>query len=156
MNLLVVTGELHPIHFWVKDEIMEGQTVSASCVVSHSCPTSPPVFTWSLHGEAKLQSKQLDDGQWTATSTLNFHPTSTDHNKRLQCTVTYKGGQHHNAYRVLKVKRKCVWQWPLWELMLSTLCISLSLTDICIVQAGCIKNSTLFLLLWIFYAQMKT
>ncbi|TNN68303.1 Myelin-associated glycoprotein [Liparis tanakae] len=101
---ITMIRELHPIHFSVKDEIMEGQTVSASCVVSHSCPASPPVFTWNLPGEAKFQSKQLDDGQWTATSTLNFHPTSTDHNKRLQCTVTYKGGQHHNAYRVLKVK----------------------------------------------------
>lgn len=104
------TGELNPIGFSVKEEVVEGQSVSASCSVSHSCPTSPPVFTWSHPGEERSQPQQLDDGQWTATSTLTFHPTSADHNKPLQCTVTYKGGQHHKASRILRVRRKCVWQ----------------------------------------------
>ncbi|XP_034409170.1 myelin-associated glycoprotein-like isoform X2 [Cyclopterus lumpus] len=103
VSITMIT-ELDPIRFSVKKEVTEGQTVSASCSVSHSCPTSSPVFTWSLPGEAQFQSQQLDDGQWTATSTLNFHPNSTDHNKCLECTVTYKGGQHHKAYTVLTVK----------------------------------------------------
>lgn len=99
----VVTDELNPINLSVK-EVMDGQT--ASCSVSHSCPTSPPVFTWSHSGKAYFQSQQLDDGQWKATSTLTFHPTSADHNKPLQCSVRYKGGQHHKTFEVLKVKCK--------------------------------------------------
>ncbi|XP_029307159.1 sialoadhesin [Cottoperca gobio] len=100
---ITMISELNPIRFSAKDEVKEGQTQSASCSVSHSCPASPPVFKWSHPGEEHFQSQQLDDGQWTATSTLSFYPTSADHNKPLQCTVTYKGGQHHKTSRILKV-----------------------------------------------------
>ncbi|XP_074510091.1 B-cell receptor CD22 [Sebastes fasciatus] len=105
---ITMIGELDPIHFAVKEEVVAGQTVSATCSVSHSCPASPPVFTWSHPGEPQVQSHQLDNGQWTATSTLRFHPTSADHDKPLQCTVTYHGGQHHKTSRILKVKHSPV------------------------------------------------
>lgn len=105
-NFVLGTGELNTIGFSMKEEVTEGQSVSASCSVSHSCPTSPPVFTWSHSGEEHVQPQQLEDGQWSATSTLTFQPTSADHNKPVQCTVTYKGGQHHKTSRTLKVKRE--------------------------------------------------
>ncbi|XP_037308951.2 sialic acid-binding Ig-like lectin 5 [Pungitius pungitius] len=94
-------SELIDIHFNMKEE---GQTEVASCSVPQPCPTSPPVFTWSFPGEQHFQPRQLGDGQWTATSTLRFRPTSADHNKLLTCTVTYKEGQHYKAERVLRVK----------------------------------------------------
>ncbi|XP_033958883.1 Schwann cell myelin protein isoform X3 [Pseudochaenichthys georgianus] len=101
---ITMISELNTIGFSMKEEVTEGQSVSASCSVSHSCPTSPPVFTWSHSGEEHVQPQQLEDGQWSATSTLTFQPTSADHNKPVQCTVTYKGGQHHKTSRTLKVK----------------------------------------------------
>ncbi|XP_059194473.1 myelin-associated glycoprotein-like [Centropristis striata] len=97
-------SELNTIHFSMEDKIVEGQNVSASCSVPHYCPTSPPVFTWNHPGQEHIQSQQLDDSQWKATSTLTFQPSITDNNKTLQCTATYKGGQHHQASRVLKVQ----------------------------------------------------
>ncbi|XP_036929697.1 sialoadhesin-like isoform X1 [Acanthopagrus latus] len=100
---IAMINELPPISFSVKEGVTEGQNVSASCSVSHSCPSSPPVFTWSLSGQAHVQPQQLEDGQWRATSTLTFHPTIVDHNKRLECTVTYHGGRHHKTSKVLKV-----------------------------------------------------
>ncbi|XP_054478277.1 myelin-associated glycoprotein-like [Anoplopoma fimbria] len=105
-NTVTITmiSEPNPIRFSVKEEMIEGQTVSASCSVSFFCITSPPVFSWSLPGEQHLQTQQLDNGQWRETSTLNFHPTSADHNKLLQCNTTYKGGQQYKANRVLRVK----------------------------------------------------
>ncbi|KAK5922390.1 hypothetical protein CgunFtcFv8_019660 [Champsocephalus gunnari] len=101
---ITMISELNTIGFSIKEEVTEGQSVSASCSVAHSCPTSPPVFTWSHSGEEHVQPQQLKDGQWSATSTLTFQPTSADHNKPVQCTVTYKGGQHHKTSRTLKVK----------------------------------------------------
>lgn len=109
-TFLVVTGELSDISFSVKQEVTEGQNVSASCSVSHSCPTSPPVFAWSFSGEAHVQPQQLEDGQWRATSTLTFRPTRADHNKQLECTVRYHGGRHHKTFKVLKVNCKYIWE----------------------------------------------
>ncbi|XP_068180393.1 myelin-associated glycoprotein-like isoform X2 [Antennarius striatus] len=96
-------SELHPIAFTLK-EVIEGQTESASCSVSHTCPTSPPVFTWSLLGQTQFQSEQLEDGRWRATSVLYFHPTRADDNKALQCTVTYRGGMNQKAFKIIKVE----------------------------------------------------
>ncbi|XP_070690761.1 myelin-associated glycoprotein isoform X2 [Pempheris klunzingeri] len=104
MTFLIGTGEPSPISFSMKEEAMEGEAVSASCSVSHSCPTSPPVFTWSHSGGEHFQQQRLDNGQWKATSALTFHPTGAAHHKVLQCTVTYKGGQHHHTSQVLKIK----------------------------------------------------
>ncbi|XP_067458013.1 myelin-associated glycoprotein-like isoform X1 [Thunnus thynnus] len=103
VSITMIT-EPNPINFSVKEEVEEGVKVSASCSVSHSCPASPPVFTWSHSGQEHFQPQQLENGQWEATSTLTFQPTRTDNNKPLQCTVTYKGGQHQKTSKVLKVK----------------------------------------------------
>uniref|UniRef100_A0A672GJV5 Ig-like domain-containing protein n=1 Tax=Salarias fasciatus TaxID=181472 RepID=A0A672GJV5_SALFA len=86
--------------------VKQGQAVNASCSVNHSCPASPPDFTWSRGGETRLQSRQLGDGQWEATSTLTFHPSRTDHRKPLQCSVRYKGGQYQQTFRTLTVECK--------------------------------------------------
>ncbi|XP_077951354.1 sialic acid-binding Ig-like lectin 14 isoform X2 [Gasterosteus aculeatus] len=101
---ITMMSELNDITFTVKEDLMEGQTVVASCSVLHSCPTSPPDFTWSLPGKQHFQPRQLGDGQWTATSTLHFLPTRADHDKLLRCNVTYKGGQSQKAEKLLRVK----------------------------------------------------
>ncbi|XP_030605116.1 sialoadhesin-like [Archocentrus centrarchus] len=101
---ILVGGDPNPINFSVQEEVKEGQTVSASCSVSHSCPTYPPAFHWSHSGEQRFQVQELQNGQWMATSTLTFHPNRTDHNKSLQCRVTYHGGKHQETSQTLKVK----------------------------------------------------
>ncbi|XP_039972936.1 sialoadhesin-like [Xiphias gladius] len=88
----------------VKEEIVEGETVLASCSVSPSCPTSPPVFRWSHSGKEHFHSLNFDDGQWKATATLTFHPTRADHNKPLLCAIRHIGGQEQETSKLLKVK----------------------------------------------------
>ncbi|KAM6995336.1 sialic acid-binding Ig-like lectin 14 [Tautogolabrus adspersus] len=100
---IAMISEPDPVSFSVNNELNEGETVSASCSVSHSCPASPPVFTWSHSGEKILQEQQLDAGQWKATSTLTFNPTHADHEMTLKCSVRYKGGKHTTESKVLNV-----------------------------------------------------
>ncbi|XP_019220672.1 myelin-associated glycoprotein isoform X2 [Oreochromis niloticus] len=99
-----VIDEPNPIDFFLQDEVKEGENVSASCSVSHSCPTYPPSFIWSHSGEKHDQTQQLQNDQWKATSTLTFHPNRTHHNQPLQCRVTYHGGKHQEQSKTLKVK----------------------------------------------------
>uniref|UniRef100_UPI0037E8954A myelin-associated glycoprotein isoform X2 n=1 Tax=Semicossyphus pulcher TaxID=241346 RepID=UPI0037E8954A len=101
---ITMIGELDNVSFSVKEEVQEGETVTASCSVSHSCPASPPVFSWSHSGEKILQQQPLEAGQWKATSTLTFNPTRADHKKPLQCTVRYHGGKHQTVAKDLNVK----------------------------------------------------
>lgn len=89
----------------VKEEVLEDETVTASCSVSPFCPTSPPVFSWSHSGE-QLQSQQFNNSQWKATATLTFRPTHADHNKPLLCNVTLNGGRLQMASQILRVKCK--------------------------------------------------
>lgn len=110
MTLTAFSGEPDPISFSVmKTEVEEGETVSATCSVSHSCPASPPVFDWSHTGEKGFQQQQQppSTGQWRATSTLTFKSTKADHQESLQCTVRYKGGMHRTASKDLRVKCEC-------------------------------------------------
>uniref|UniRef100_A0A3B4FME7 Ig-like domain-containing protein n=1 Tax=Pundamilia nyererei TaxID=303518 RepID=A0A3B4FME7_9CICH len=99
--------EPNAIDFSAHEDIKEGQPVSASCSVFHSCPTYPPAFHWSHSGEQHFQAQKLHDGQWKATSILMFRSNRTDHNKLLQCRVTYHGGKHQETSKTLKVKCKC-------------------------------------------------
>ncbi|XP_027142188.1 myelin-associated glycoprotein isoform X3 [Larimichthys crocea] len=101
---ITMNNEPDPVNFSVKEEVKEGETVSASCSVTHSCPAIPPTFTWSHSEKAHVQHQQLEGGQWKTTSTLSFHPTSADHNKPLKCNVKYKGGQTQQKSKNLRVK----------------------------------------------------
>ncbi|XP_051813396.1 sialoadhesin-like isoform X2 [Acanthochromis polyacanthus] len=97
-------NELKPIEFTETGEVKEGQTVSVSCSVYHSCPPFPPVFNWNRTGQQHFSSQQLNGGQWKATSTLTFQPTHADHNRPLLCSVTYRGGRNQKDSTTLKVK----------------------------------------------------
>ncbi|XP_040923898.1 myelin-associated glycoprotein-like isoform X1 [Betta splendens] len=101
---ITMISESHP-SLSVTQEVVEGHNVTASCSVSHSCPSSPPEFTWSHAGVTHLKTRHLNDGQWNLTSTLTFVSTRDNHNKPVKCTVTYKGGlKGEKASSVIKVK----------------------------------------------------
>ncbi|XP_062322143.1 B-cell receptor CD22-like [Osmerus eperlanus] len=88
----------------VSEEVRVGELFTASCSVSHSCPTDPPVLTWSHSATPTVQSQQLSKGQWEVTSSLTFAPTVADHNKSLSCTAAYRGGKKAESSQTLNVK----------------------------------------------------
>ncbi|KAM7420542.1 hypothetical protein PAMA_014992 [Pampus argenteus] len=76
-------------------------TVSIDVLLSHSCPSNPPNFSWSRSGTVTHRSKRVDKGKWEAVSTLTFHPQPSDFNKRLNCTVLYRGGRQATNSTIL-------------------------------------------------------
>ncbi|XP_056329765.1 myelin-associated glycoprotein-like isoform X2 [Danio aesculapii] len=88
----------------VEDELTSGEQVSATCAVSHSCPSDLPQVTWSHQGSHSGPSQPQDHGQWKLTSySLTFTPSREDHNTRLNCTADFKG-KTVTGYKTLTVK----------------------------------------------------
>ncbi|XP_044065400.1 sialic acid-binding Ig-like lectin 14 [Siniperca chuatsi] len=75
--------------------------VTASCSVSHTCPSIPPRFSWSRSGMVKRRSKRLNTWKWVTVSTLTFIPRPTDFNTPLNCTVKYRGGKQVKSSTIL-------------------------------------------------------
>ncbi|XP_065136665.1 myelin-associated glycoprotein-like [Paramisgurnus dabryanus] len=88
----------------VKEELMSQREVSATCIVSHSCPSDPPRLTWSHKGTLTSNSQPQDHGQWRLTSSLIFTPSREDHNKPLNCSAEFSTGKKVTSTKTLKVK----------------------------------------------------
>uniref|UniRef100_A0A087XMT3 Immunoglobulin domain-containing protein n=1 Tax=Poecilia formosa TaxID=48698 RepID=A0A087XMT3_POEFO len=65
--------------------------VTATCKVTHACPSSPPKIFWSHGGILKTKSKKMNKWLWSTKSTLTFTPQEADFNKPLECTVRFHG-----------------------------------------------------------------
>uniref|UniRef100_A0A8C8I7M4 Ig-like domain-containing protein n=1 Tax=Oncorhynchus tshawytscha TaxID=74940 RepID=A0A8C8I7M4_ONCTS len=93
-----------PLSLSVMEVVKVGEEVSASCSVSHSCPSDPPLITWSHSGTPSIQSQQQTKGQWEETSTLTFRSSNADNNQPLVCTAAYRGGKRVKSSKTLTVK----------------------------------------------------
>ncbi|XP_021447581.2 sialoadhesin-like [Oncorhynchus mykiss] len=101
---ITVSSSPDPPSLSVREEVKVGEVVSASCSMSHSCPSDSPLLTWSHSGTPSVQSHQLTNVQWEVTSSLTFSPSSTDHNQSLVCTAAYRGGKTVKSLKTLNVK----------------------------------------------------
>ncbi|KAL0985013.1 hypothetical protein UPYG_G00151830 [Umbra pygmaea] len=88
----------------VRNEMKVGEVVSASCSVVHSCPSEPPLLTWSSSKSPSVQTQQLANGQWEVTSSLTFTSSINDNNRTLVCTAEYNGGVPKSSNKTLNVK----------------------------------------------------
>ncbi|KAI2656423.1 Myelin-associated glycoprotein [Labeo rohita] len=76
----------------VEEEVTSVKPVTATCIVSHSCPSDPPRVTWNHDGTRSNLPQPQNHGQWKQTSyTLIFTPSREDHNKILSCSALFKG-----------------------------------------------------------------
>ncbi len=90
----------------VEEEVTSGKPVTATCALSHLCPSDLPRVTWSQDGTQSSPSHPQNHGQLKLTSyNLTFTPSREDHNKRLSCSAEFKG-KTVTGYKMLKVKCK--------------------------------------------------
>ncbi|KAG7469209.1 hypothetical protein MATL_G00126360 [Megalops atlanticus] len=101
---IVIKDSPEPPSLTVSEHVKAGEAVSASCSASHSCPSDPPLLTWSHRGTLTVQSEQLKNGQWRVTSQLTFTPTIADHNKNLTCTAQYSKTKTAQDSKILNIK----------------------------------------------------
>ncbi|XP_070993500.1 B-cell receptor CD22-like isoform X1 [Oncorhynchus clarkii lewisi] len=101
---IAVSSSPDPPSLSVREEVKLGVELSASCSVSHSCPSDSPLLTWSHSGTPSVQSQQLTNGQWKVTSSLTFTPSITDHNQSLVCTAEHRGVKPVKMSKTLNVK----------------------------------------------------
>uniref|UniRef100_A0A673XSM0 Ig-like domain-containing protein n=1 Tax=Salmo trutta TaxID=8032 RepID=A0A673XSM0_SALTR len=102
--LFLISGSPDPPSLSVMEEVKVGEVVSASCSVSHSCPSDPPLLTWSHSGTPSIQSRQQTNSQWEEKLTLTFRPSIADNNQPLVCTAAYKGGMTVSSSKTINVK----------------------------------------------------
>uniref|UniRef100_A0A8C4TC09 Ig-like domain-containing protein n=1 Tax=Erpetoichthys calabaricus TaxID=27687 RepID=A0A8C4TC09_ERPCA len=73
--------------------VVEGTATSLTCSAPSSCPSDPPVLTWSdtLNG-AKTEESMWENGA-KVSSVLRFTASHVHHNKMVTCTASSRG-QH--------------------------------------------------------------
>ncbi|TMS11328.1 Myelin-associated glycoprotein [Larimichthys crocea] len=80
-----------PVMTQVPKEVEAGSTISVSCSVTHTCPSHPPVFSWSVPNLTSAVSHTGlpgSRGSWETTSTITFMAAGGDGEKSLTCTAT--------------------------------------------------------------------
>lgn len=72
----------------VPAEVDAGSTINVSCSVTHTCPSHPPVFSWSVPNlTSEVMDTLMPQGIWETTSTITFMAAGGDGVKSLTCTA---------------------------------------------------------------------
>ncbi|XP_028280942.1 uncharacterized protein LOC114448280 isoform X2 [Parambassis ranga] len=94
-----------PVMTPVPAEVDAGSTITASCSVTHTCPSHPPAFSWSVPNLTSEVSHTLMSGDtWETTSTISFMAAGGDGVKSLTCTATFWRGKQQASTAQLNVK----------------------------------------------------
>ncbi|XP_062278442.1 uncharacterized protein LOC133983388 [Scomber scombrus] len=100
-----------PVITPVPAEVDAGSTVSVSCSVTHTCPSHPPVFSWSVpHFTSKITHTETTQGIWETTSTITFMAAGGDGVQSLNCTATSWRGKQQASTVKLNVKGSLTYQ----------------------------------------------
>ncbi|XP_039627321.1 B-cell receptor CD22-like [Polypterus senegalus] len=83
----------------------EGDMVALKCSTVHTCPPSPPAFTWSyLGGTNMVEHTEIGEGKWKSTAWLQFNASDVDHERKVTCTVKHPGGRTVERSTTLSIK----------------------------------------------------
>ena len=94
-----------PVMTTVPAEVDAGSTVKVSCSVSHTCPSHPPEFSWSVpYITSEVSDNSLSRGIWQRTSTVTFMVAGGDGPKSLTCTAIFWREKHQASTVSFTVK----------------------------------------------------
>ncbi|XP_054478238.1 Schwann cell myelin protein-like isoform X2 [Anoplopoma fimbria] len=99
-----------PVMTSVPAEIDAGSTITVSCSVTHTCPSHPPVFSWSVPNLTnEVTHTSMPQGIWQTTSTITFVAAGGDGAKSLTCTALWWGDKQQAHTVQLTVKGLSSW-----------------------------------------------
>ncbi|XP_051261580.1 myelin-associated glycoprotein isoform X2 [Dicentrarchus labrax] len=100
-----------PVMTSVPAEVDAGSTITVSCSVMHTCPSHPPVLSWSVPSlTSEVIHTSMQQGIWQTTSTISFMVAGGDGVKNLTCTaISWRGKQQANTVK-LTVKGSLMYQ----------------------------------------------
>ncbi|XP_032374272.1 uncharacterized protein LOC116691059 [Etheostoma spectabile] len=94
-----------PVMTSVPAEVDAGLTITVSCSVTHTCPSHPPVFSWSVpHLTSEVTHNWMPQGTWETTSTITFMAAGGDGVKNLTCTAIFWRGKQRASTVQMTVK----------------------------------------------------
>ncbi|KAK2910388.1 uncharacterized protein [Channa argus] len=100
-----------PVMTSVPAEVDAGSTLIVSCSVKHTCPSHPPVFSWSVQNlTSEVMHTQMTQGLWETTSTITFIVPAGDGVKNLNCTATFWRNKEQVSAVKLNVKGSLMYQ----------------------------------------------
>ncbi|XP_064156771.1 sialic acid-binding Ig-like lectin 14 [Anguilla rostrata] len=86
------------------DNLTEGDEVSLSCDVIHTCPPSPPSVSFRNHrGALRWSHNKEEAGRWRVSVEMSWKVNSADHGRGVVCDVTHPGGRTASREIVLRV-----------------------------------------------------
>uniref|UniRef100_A0A3B1ILM6 Hemicentin-1-like n=1 Tax=Astyanax mexicanus TaxID=7994 RepID=A0A3B1ILM6_ASTMX len=81
-----------PVQLTVDGNPEEGGTISITCSVVHTCPSSPPILTFGgISGEIQNNQTDLGSGSWRTQSTISFPARVSDQGREVGCWVQHSG-----------------------------------------------------------------
>ncbi|XP_077113473.1 Schwann cell myelin protein-like isoform X1 [Ranitomeya variabilis] len=101
---LEVTAQPPEPIFFVPNEMVVGENTAISCTANYTCASSPPTITWNLLGPYATEMSDLGDGKWSVTSKVVYKPSEAENGSKIQCTVTYFGGQIIKTVQKINIK----------------------------------------------------
>ncbi|XP_063293276.1 sialoadhesin-like isoform X2 [Pelobates fuscus] len=100
VRLLLREKPHEPVIQWSGDMI-EGQPITITCQVEHTCWSNPPTIGWNKRGQrGNTYQSNFTAGGWKSVSELIYTPSSNDHNTLIMCSAI-----HHNGKKSLSSTR---------------------------------------------------
>ncbi|XP_041091528.1 sialic acid-binding Ig-like lectin 5 [Polyodon spathula] len=102
---LAVSDHADPPEISVLGTAVNGNSVRVTCSILHTCPASPPNFTWSYAGDSvSSHHESQSSGSWKSTSVLTLTTSRNDGAKELTCKVQHPGGKTASSIKLYAPK----------------------------------------------------